>query len=171
MKRFLIFVSAAVAIAVTVAACGSRAGATNATTTTTVATRQVAGATVLVTAAGLPLYTNNQDSAAMVQCTGACATIWRPLTVAAGSPTGTSAAGSLGVVALSDGARQVTVNGKPVYTFVADKAGKVSGDNAHDQFSGEKFTWHVVTTSGTPVSSGGSGGSSGGSGMSSGSRY
>jgi predicted lipoprotein with Yx(FWY)xxD motif len=165
MKRFLIFVGAAVALALTVAACGSRASAT--TTTTTVATRQVAGATVLVTAAGLPLYTNNQDSAAMVQCTGACATVWRPLTVASGTPTGTSAAGALGVVALSDGARQVTVNGKPVYTFVADRAGKVSGDNAHDQFGGMKFTWHVVATSGTPVSSGGSGGS----GASSGNRY
>jgi predicted lipoprotein with Yx(FWY)xxD motif len=116
---------------------------------------------VLVTAAGLPLYTNNQDSSAMVQCTGACATVWRPLTIASGSPTGPSAAGSLGVVALSNGTRQVTVNGKPVYTFVVDKAGKVSGDNARDQFAGTKFTWHVVTTSGTPVSSGGSGTSSG----------
>ena len=119
---------------------------------------------MLVTAAGLPLYTNNEDSAAMVQCTGACATVWRPLTVASGSPTGTSAAGSLGVVALSGGARQVTVNGKPVYTFVADKAGTVGGDNAHDQFGGVKFTWHVVATSGTPASSGGSNGSSGGYG-------
>jgi hypothetical protein len=52
MKRFLIFVGAAVAVAVTVAACGSR---TSATSTTTVATKQVAGATVLVTTAGLPL--------------------------------------------------------------------------------------------------------------------
>jgi predicted lipoprotein with Yx(FWY)xxD motif len=161
MKRILIFVGAALAVALTVAACGSRASAS---TTTTVATRQVAGATVLVTAAGLPLYTNNQDSAAMVQCTGACATVWRPLTIASGSPTGTSAAGSLGVVALSDGMRQVTVNGKPVYTFVVDRAGKVSGNDARDQFGGKKFTWRVVTTSGTP-------GSSGGSGTSSGNRY
>ena len=170
MKRFLIFIAAAVAVAVTVAACGSRASATT-TTTSTVATKQVAGAMVLVTAAGLPLYTNDQDSAAMVQCTGACATVWRPLTIASGSPTGTAAAGSLGVVALSDGARQVTVNGKPVYTFVVDKAGKVSGDNAHDQFGGVKFSWHVVTAGGAPVSSGGSTGSSGGSGMSSSNRY
>jgi predicted lipoprotein with Yx(FWY)xxD motif len=170
MKRFLIFVGAAVAVAVTVAACGSRASATT-TTTATVATKQVAGATVLVTATGLPLYTNDQDSAAMVHCTGACATVWRPLTIASGSPTGTSAAGALGVVSLSDGTRQVTVGGKPVYTFVADKAGKVTGNDAHDQFAGERFSWHVVTTSGTPVSAGGSAGSSGGSGMSSGSRY
>ena len=171
MKRFLIFVGAAVAVALTVAACGSRAGATTTTTTATVATRQVAGATVLVTAAGLPLYTNDQDSATMVQCTGACATVWKPLTIASGTPSGPSAAGTLGVVSLSDGTRQVTVNGKPVYTFVIDKAGKVSGNNAHDQFGGEKFTWHVVTTGGTPVSSGGSAGSSGGSGTSSGNRY
>ena len=105
MKRFLIFVGAAVAVAVTVAACGSRASATT-TTTATVATKQVAGATVLVTATGLPLYTNNQDSAAMVHCTGACATVWRPLTIASGSPTGTSAAGALGV------ARCPTARGK-----------------------------------------------------------
>jgi predicted lipoprotein with Yx(FWY)xxD motif len=107
----------------------------------------------------------------MVQCTGACAVVWRPLTIAAGTPTGTSAAGALGVVALPNGTRQVTVNGKPVYTFVIDKSGKVTGNNAHDQFAGEKFTWRVVTTSGTPASSGSAAGSSSASGTSSGSRY
>jgi predicted lipoprotein with Yx(FWY)xxD motif len=164
MKRLLIFVGAAVAIALTVAACGSRASATGATT---VATKQIGGTgTVLVNTAGLPLYTNNQDTAAMAQCNGACATVWPPLTIAAGSPSGTSAAGSLGVIALSNGTRQVTVNGKPVYTFSFDKAGKVTGNDAKDQFGAQKFTWRVVTTSGTAASSG-----SGQGGSSSGSRY
>jgi predicted lipoprotein with Yx(FWY)xxD motif len=160
MKRILILVAAAVAVALTVAACGSRASA--ATGPTTVATKQISGlGAVLVNAAGLPLYANNQDSAAMVRCNGSCTSVWRPLTVATGSPTGTSSASALGVISLSNGMRQVTVNGKPVYTFRFDKPGTVSGNNAMDQFGGERFTWHVVSQ-GAPASSSGGGQSGGG---------
>jgi predicted lipoprotein with Yx(FWY)xxD motif len=64
-----------------------------------------------------------------------------------------------------DGTKQVVVGGKPLYTFVQDSAGKVTGNGAQDAFSGKQFTWHAVQSGGTvssspmPASGGGSGSS------------
>ena len=48
----------------------------------------------------------------------------------------------------------MTLNGKPLYTFYTDQAGKVTGDNFKDSFDGQDFSWHVVTVGGTNGSSG-----------------
>ena len=79
----------------------------------------------------------------MVLCTGACLSFWQPLTVS-GTPKGSSLPGKLAVVKRPDGGRQVTYNGKLLYSFKLDKAGKVSGDGFKDAFGGQKFRWHVV---------------------------
>ena len=119
---------------------------------------------MLTNGSGLPLYVNEQETkGGMVLCNGSCTVIWRPLTIKNGSPTGTTAAGTLGVVTRSDGTRQVTLDGKPVYTFYTDQPGKATGDNFKDSFNSRDFTWHVVTTSGTTNSSSG-GSNSGGQG-------
>ncbi len=57
-------------------------------------------------------------------CTGDCAAIWPPLTVAAGAtPTGgTGVSGKLGTITRDDGTLQVTYNGLPLYYFKNDKA-------------------------------------------------
>ena len=96
----------------------------------------------------------------MVLCDGACLSFWTPLT-ASGAPKGASLPGKLGVVRRPDGKKQVTYNGKLLYTFYLDKPGQVSGDGFDDAFGGQKFTWHVVHTTKTASSSGGnqSGGS------------
>jgi predicted lipoprotein with Yx(FWY)xxD motif len=107
---------------------------------------QISGVgTVLVNSAGLPLYTNNQDTATMSKCTGSCASVWVPLTITKGSPTGSSVSGALGVIDRSNGTRQVTLNGKPLYTFYLDSPGKVTGNGAKDSFGGVSFTWTVAT--------------------------
>ena len=55
-------------------------------------------------------------------------------------------AAKVGFVRRPDGKRQVTWNGKPLYTFVEDGGpGKVSGNGASDHFDGKSFTWHVAT--------------------------
>ena len=86
-------------------------------------------------------------------CTGACLSFWQPLTVT-GTPTGTSLHGKLGVLRRPDGRRQVTFNGKLLYSFKLDKPGKVTGDGFKDAFGGQSFTWHVAhptpTTGGSP---------------------
>ena len=172
-KRLLIFAAAIVAVVLTVAACGAKSSAStvSGTPSTTVAVKRISGVgTVLVNASGMPIYANLQDDRTST-CNGACAMIWKPVTVK-GTPTETGMSGKLGTVTRGDGSRQVTVNGKPVYTFVEDHPGQVTGNGFHDQFGSQKFEWHVVLSSGqlasgsassTATPSGGSGsGSSGG---------
>jgi len=160
MKRILLFIAAAVAVALTVAACGARATAG----TTTVGTKQIGGVgKALVDASGMALYTNDQEASGMVLCNGTCTSVWRPLTIAHGSPTGTTGGGALGVLTRSDGTRQVTLNGKPLYTFYLDQPGKVTGNSFRDSFGGQHFTWHVALA-GNATASPGSGQSGGGGG-------
>jgi predicted lipoprotein with Yx(FWY)xxD motif len=96
----------------------------------------------------------------MIRCTGSCTKIWVPLTVK-GTPTADSSLmGKIGTVVRPDGRKQVTFNGKPLYTFAEDTSPKsVSGNGAADQFGGRHFNWTVASVGKTaPSSSGGSGG-------------
>jgi predicted lipoprotein with Yx(FWY)xxD motif len=142
------------------AACGSQApsgsgSAPNQNTSNgavTVADRTVNGSSVLVNQAGATLYTNDQDQTGKLQCVSSdCNAIWAPLTVPAGAqPTAASGVtGKLGTVQRPDGTRQVTLNGKPLYTFSFDHgSGKVTGNGTRDSFGGTNFTWHSATASG-----------------------
>lgn len=97
----------------------------------------------LVDADGAPLYTSDQEGNGKVRCVAACADIWVPLT--ATKPTaGSGVSGELGVVERPDGARQVTLDGKPLYRFAEDSGGEVTGDGLADSFAGREFTWSVV---------------------------
>ena len=59
----------------------------------------------------------------------------------------------LGTVMRPDGKKQVTFGGKPLYRFAPDGSpGKVTGNDASDQFSGHSFTWHVVSSGKTQTS-------------------
>jgi predicted lipoprotein with Yx(FWY)xxD motif len=95
--------------------------------------------TILVDASGNALYHFDQDTPTRTACTGGCATLWPPLTVASGQPTaGAGVNGKLGLLARPDGAQQVTYNGAPLYRFSRDSApGQVTGDG----FGG---LWHVA---------------------------
>ena len=89
----------------------------------------------------------------MVLCTDACLSFWQPLTIK-GTPIGSSLPGKLATVKRPDGGRQVTYNGRLLYSFKLDKAGEVTGDNFKDAFGGQKFTWRVAHPTGTSKSSG-----------------
>jgi predicted lipoprotein with Yx(FWY)xxD motif len=171
MNRILALVAGTVALALIVAACGARSSAAPAPSPirTTVATRQVPGlGTILTNESGMALYVNDQDRSGMAACKGACTADWLPLSVA-GTPTGSGVDGRLGVIRRADGARQVTLDGRPVYSFVFDHVGTVRGNGFHDQFASQKFSWHVMLANGTTPaattapSAGASGGSSVGS--------
>jgi predicted lipoprotein with Yx(FWY)xxD motif len=121
----------------------------------TVSAEQIAGSgNVLVDSTGRPLYANDQETGGMVLCDGACLSFWTPLTVN-GAPKGGSLTGKLGIVMRPNGSKQVTYNGKLLYTFYLDDPGKVGGDGFDDAFGGQQFTWHVVHAKGTSNSSGG----------------
>ena len=178
MKRILIVVAALVAVAVIVAvvrvATSSSMPATDAgkSATATLQTRRFPGAgVVLVNSSGQPLYAADQEASGAMRCTGACNAFWKPLTTTA-TPTATIP-GTVGTAIRADGSKQVTFDGKLLYTFTVDQPGKVAGDGFHDAFNGQKFTWHVVRQAGaaTPAPMQGGSGSSASGGGSSGFRY
>jgi len=156
MKKLFTF-GAAVAVAVALAACGGSSGGDSATAASsgggTVSVAEIEGAgNVLVDSSGQALYASDQENASgMVMCTGACNSFWEPLTVSGGAPEGVS---HLGVVKRPDGSRQVTYEGKLLYTFTQEGPEEVTGDGFEDAFEGQQFTWHVVSTEGAAASAG-----------------
>ncbi|HJR93900.1 MAG TPA: hypothetical protein VJ807_00580 [Gaiellaceae bacterium] len=108
---------------------------------------------VLVDSAGKPLYAADEESESSVVCAAACTSFWIPLTIDAGAPSGNSLPGELGVLERGDGTKQVTFDGRRLYTFVEDKPGEATGDGLSDAFDGQQFTWHVVSVGDAPDSS------------------
>jgi predicted lipoprotein with Yx(FWY)xxD motif len=69
-------------------------------------------------------------------CNGACAAVWPPV-LASGTPAvaGEANASLIGVTTRSDGTKQVTYNGLPLYYYAADtKAGEAEGNHLKDGF-------------------------------------
>lgn len=158
MQRWLIAGAAVVAV-LALAACGGGEGTTGAPSeamppsggTATVSVRQVGGAgRVLVDSTGQALYATDEEADESVLCSDACLSFWMPLTIDAGAPTAGSVPGTLGVVERPDGTRQVTHDGKRLYSFTEDEPGEVTGDGFADAFDGQQFTWHVVRVGGSP---------------------
>jgi predicted lipoprotein with Yx(FWY)xxD motif len=124
-----------------------------------VSVQKVSGVgSVLVDPSGKPIYTSDVEASGKIACDSACTAFWKPVTAAGGKPTGATGTGKLGVIKRPDGTRQLTANGRPLYTFSEDSPGKSTGDGFTDDFSGHHFTWHVVRSGGK--TSGGSGGAS-----------
>jgi predicted lipoprotein with Yx(FWY)xxD motif len=103
--------------------------------------------TVVVDSHGLTLYTLSGETAQHLKCTSAaCLTAWPAYKVSAtGKLTKTSGVrGSIGRLHRVSGKfYQVTLNGRPLYTFVADagKKGSAKGEGI-TAFGG---TWHTVS--------------------------
>jgi len=162
--------AAALAAALALASCGgggsSSAGASSAAgsdaSSKTVSVRQLSGVgSVLVDQSGKALYSSDVEASGKIVCSsGACAAFWKPLTLDGGKPSGPAGAGKLGVVKRPDGSKQVTANGKPLYTFSEDSPGKATGNNFTDDFDGHHFTWTVISSAGTPASGGSKSGGS-----------
>ena len=86
---------------------------------------------------GMTLYTFDKDSGGKSMCNDDCAKNWPPMM----APAGATADGKWSVIKRDDGTRQYAYDGKPLYTFVKDKApGDMTGDKMKD-------VWHVVRES------------------------
>jgi predicted lipoprotein with Yx(FWY)xxD motif len=163
--------AAIVAAALALGACGSSGGSNNsetsgstpASSSDTVSVEHVANVgDVLVDRNGMALYTPEQEASGMILCTGACESFWKPLRPGSGTPTAAAGVANLAVITRPDGTKQVTDDGKPLYTFTEDSKGKVTGNDFSDDFDGQQFTWHAVMSDQSSGSSGTSGtGSSG----------
>jgi predicted lipoprotein with Yx(FWY)xxD motif len=83
---------------------------------------------ILATKGHLALYTWKKESDKKVHCTGACAQAWPPLTVARGAMVAKHVAGAMGTfgeIMRPDGRTQVTLDGKPLYTYHGDSPTKI----------------------------------------------
>ena len=165
MKRLL--VTGAVAASLALAACGgggsdSSKSATAAGGGPTLAVKSIGGVgDVLVDSSGKALYASDVEADGKVRCTGACTSFWEPLTIDAAKPVAAGDIGTIGVISRPDGAKQVTVDGKLLYTFSEDAPGKLEGNGFADDFGGRHFTWNAVLAGGDRASSSGGGASQG----------
>jgi predicted lipoprotein with Yx(FWY)xxD motif len=123
----------------------------------TVETHSGAMGTYLTDASGKTLYLFAADSNSKSNCSGGCASFWPPLT-ATGAPSaaGGAKASMLATITRSDGSKQVTYGGHPLYYFKQDtKVGQTSGEG----FNNFGAKWWLVSPSGQSITTA-SGGSS-----------
>ena len=118
----------------------------------TVGAKKTALGTILVDGQGRTLYLFEKDKGTASTCSGACASIWPPLTTDAKTVAGRGlAAGKLGTVKRSDGKTEVTYAGHPLYTYAGDaKPGDTAGQGV-DQFGAE---WYVLAPTGHKIDNG-----------------
>jgi predicted lipoprotein with Yx(FWY)xxD motif len=110
---------------------------------------------VLVDSKGRTVYLFQKDTGSQSACSGACATEWPPVTTTTKPTAGKGLDASMvGTTTRSDGSKQATYDGHPLYLYAGDKnAGDTSGQGLN--FFGGR--WYVLSPSGTANTSGGAG--------------
>ena len=169
---------ALVAVAVVLAACGTKSSpADPATSSPAAAARQADAAesvsiktastskgTVLTNADGRTLYWFAKDTAGTSNCTGSCATYWPPVMGTAVAAAGASLPHGFGTIKRANGQTQATYDGHPLYTYAGDTApGEINGNG----INASGGLWWAVTPSGAELrarASSSSGSGSGGGG-------
>jgi len=153
-------------LALIAAACGSSApssssGASSSSSagptssSSTLKTAKIGGATVLTNAKGFTLYWFAPDTSTTSKCNGSCARYWPP--VKGPVSAGAGVTGKLGTITRSNGTKQATYNGHPLYTYVGDTAPGQDKGNGLNLSGG---LWYAVKVSGSaaPASSSSGGG-------------
>ena len=86
------------------------------------------GKAVLANARGFTLYSFAPDTPTTSRCYGSCAAYWPPVTGTATASPGLP--GRISTITRTDGTRQLSYNGHPLYTYIADTApGQANGNN------------------------------------------
>jgi predicted lipoprotein with Yx(FWY)xxD motif len=163
-------VGGAVGVALLAAACSSAASSTPAASSSTPASASAptsapasggasaSGATVITTASssagtfltsgsGRAIYLWAKDTGGMSACTGACASAWPPVTGTA-TAAGSAKASDLGTITRSDGTKQVTYDGHPLYYFVGDSGPGMASGQGSDNFGAK---WWLVSPTGSDI--------------------
>lgn len=103
--------------------------------------------TIVVDAKGMSVYffTKDVKDSGTSACTGACLTMWPPVLSTAATPSAEGISGTLGTIATPDGAKQVTLNGLPLYYYEQDKnPGDILGQGVSD-------VWYLANPAGEMI--------------------
>ena len=87
---------------------------------------------VLTTAGTRAIYVWNKEPKGKIRCTGACAKAWPPVSSRRASScrcTSQGIKGDFGTIRRANGARQLTFNKRPLYTYAHEKPGQVLCNN------------------------------------------
>jgi predicted lipoprotein with Yx(FWY)xxD motif len=157
--------AALIGVAVLVAACGSSGsssssapaasaaqsstGSSAPATGVSIGTAKGSIGTYLTGRSGRALYLWAADSSGKSSCSGACASTWPPLITKA-SPTASGGAMSadLGMITRSDGSKQVTYKGHPLYYYAADTGPGMTKGQGSNQFGAK---WWLIAPSGAGI--------------------
>jgi predicted lipoprotein with Yx(FWY)xxD motif len=176
-------VGGAVGAALLVAACSSGSSSTGAApassspaggSSSSAAAAGGSGSAVITTASssggtfltdgGRAVYLWVKDSSGMSGCSGACAGAWPPVTTSGTvTASGGAKASDLGTITRSEGTRQVTYDGHPLYFFAGDSSAGMASGQGSDSFGAK---WWLVSPSGGDVTAAVSSFTTGGSGSS-----
>jgi predicted lipoprotein with Yx(FWY)xxD motif len=137
------------------------AGSASGSGSAVITTASSSGGTFL-TDGGRAVYLWAKDGTGMSACSGACAGAWPPVTTS-GSVTasGAAKASDLGTITRSDGTRQVTYDGHPLYFFAGDSSAGMASGQGSDSFGAK---WWLVSPAGSDVTAAVSSFTTGGSG-------
>jgi predicted lipoprotein with Yx(FWY)xxD motif len=122
----------------------------NSTSTATIRTSNTNLGRILVDAQGRTVYLFKKDAGTKSACTGACATAWPPVVTSETPAAGSGVKASLlGTTTRSDGKRQATYNGHPLYLYEGDAA---PGDTNGEGSTGFGAPWLVMSPAGNGIS-------------------
>jgi predicted lipoprotein with Yx(FWY)xxD motif len=95
------------------------------------------------------VYLFAADKGPSSTCSSACAEVWPPVTTS-GNPkaAGGAVSADLGTITRSDGTKQVTYKGHPLYYYVGDPN---SGDTSGQGINSFGAPWYVLSPSGSTV--------------------
>jgi len=128
-------------------AAGSSASAS--TTGTVITTHAGSAGAFLTDGSGRAVYLWAKDGMNMSACSGACAAAWPPVPATGKlTATGGAKASDLGTITRSDGTKQATYDGHPLYYFVGDSAAGQTNGQGSDNFGAK---WWLVAPSGAEL--------------------
>ena len=133
----------------TSSAAGAGSSASASTTGTVITTHAGSAGAFLTNGSGRTVYLWAKDGMNMSACSGACAAAWPPVPATGTlTATGGAKASDLGTITRSDGTKQVTYDGHPLYYFVGDSAAGQTNGQGSDNFGAQ---WWLVASSGAKI--------------------
>ncbi len=131
------------------AAGGAASAASSGSGATVITTATTSAGSVLTDGSGRAVYLWAKDSGNTSACSGACAGAWPPVTTTGTvTASGSATASDLGTITRSDGTKQVTYDGHPLYYYAGDSGSGMASGQGSDSFGAK---WWLVSPSGSDV--------------------